>query len=123
MNQKKKTNFSTNNLKEAAESYGITEKEAAERSYKTIKGYPSRLPVHIWQRMTGAPYPYSMHAGVYKDMQKRQAARWISHSTYLSTRPESTHLSVTSFTGMKKNYSEYNNSSLLFTEGCFALLC
>ncbi|GED02187.1 hypothetical protein P8907_08035 [Bacillus atrophaeus] len=57
-------------LKEAAESYGITEKEAAERSYKTIKGYPSRLPVHIWQRMTGAPYPYSMHAGVYKDTQK-----------------------------------------------------
>lgn len=70
--RKRKQIFLQTILKRSSRKLRNNRKEAAERSYKTIKGYPSRLPVHIWQRMTGAPYPYSMHAGVYKDTQKRR---------------------------------------------------
>ncbi|MCG8399533.1 hypothetical protein LWS67_23885, partial [Bacillus atrophaeus] len=59
-------------LKEVSESYEIPEKEAASLRYKTIEAYPSSVPVHIWQRMTGAPYPYSLHAEIFKEKQQRK---------------------------------------------------
>lgn len=41
-------------LKEVSKSYGISEKEAEAIRYKTIQSYPSGVPVHIWQRITGS---------------------------------------------------------------------
>ncbi|KXZ13580.1 hypothetical protein AXI59_05235 [Bacillus nakamurai] len=62
-------------LKEASSSFGISEKEASSRRYQTISGFSTRVPVHIWQRMTGAPYPYPLHANAYKEAQEKAGSK------------------------------------------------
>lgn len=49
-------------IKEIAESYGITERKAADYPFKSISPYHNLVPVHIWQRLNGSPYPYMIHA-------------------------------------------------------------
>ncbi|MGV4320868.1 hypothetical protein [Bacillus mojavensis] len=84
-------------LKEVSESYEIPEKEAASLRYKTIETYPSRVPVHIWQRMTGSPYPYSLHAEVFKEKQQRKQGCPVDITFHLFEHPSRIYASICKF--------------------------
>ena len=62
-------------LRETAQSFGVSEKEASSLSYQTITGCRTRAPVHIWQRTTGAPYPYTLHANAYKEAREKTGSK------------------------------------------------
>lgn len=83
-------------LKEVSKSYGISEKEAEALRYKTIQSYPSGVPVHIWQRMTGAPYPYSVHAEVFKEKQQKQGSP-VDMTFHLFEHPSRIYASICKF--------------------------
>ncbi|MDA1475934.1 hypothetical protein [Bacillus changyiensis] len=58
-------------MKEISESYSISEREAISYPFKTISPYHNLVPVHIWQKMTGSPYPYTRHAKPFEERQLR----------------------------------------------------
>ncbi|MBD0405762.1 hypothetical protein ICW23_01180 [Bacillus sp. 1021] len=62
-------------LRETAQSFGVSEKEASSLTYQTITGCRTSVPVHIWQRTTGAPYPYTLHANAYKEAREKTGCK------------------------------------------------
>ncbi|AOC57198.1 MULTISPECIES: hypothetical protein [Bacillus] len=54
-------------IKELAKSYGCSEKEAETYPLPACPVHSAHVPIHIWQRLNGAPYAYELHAKPFID--------------------------------------------------------
>lgn len=68
-NEKENKFFYKQLVKQLVKSYGIHEHEIDKIPFQTIIPYHNKVPVHIWQRMNGAPYSYDAHAKIFEENQ------------------------------------------------------
>lgn len=83
-------------IKEIAESYGITEREAAHYPFQSISPYHNLVPVHIWQKLNGSPYPYMLHAKTFEERQMQGGHR-VELTLHLSDHPSRIYSAIASF--------------------------
>lgn len=83
-------------IKEIAESYGISEREATDYPFKSISPYHNLVPVHIWQRLNGSPYPYMIHAKTFEERQLK-GRHSVGLTLHLSEHPQRIHSAIANF--------------------------
>ncbi|MFN2747103.1 MULTISPECIES: hypothetical protein [Bacillus] len=83
-------------MKEIAESYRISEREAADYPFKSISPYHNLVPVHIWQRLNGSPYPYMIHAKTFEERQQKGDYR-VGLTLHLFDHPQRLHSAIAQF--------------------------
>ncbi|WP_044895289.1 hypothetical protein [Bacillus alveayuensis] len=58
-------------LKELSAAYQMDPKEVLNYSFPQIENCQSVVPVQIWQKMYGSPYPYRLHSKKYEEWRKQ----------------------------------------------------
>lgn len=82
--------------KEIAAAYEIDEKEMGQHAFRSLKKINSHVPVKIWDRMSGTPFPYQKHSKIFEEQRKEQGYP-IELILHLGEQPYRIHQSVIKF--------------------------
>jgi hypothetical protein len=82
--------------KELEKSYGIREPEISRHRFQSIIPYHNKVPVHIWQKMNRASYPYAAHAKAFEEKQK-DGPHQVKITYYLADDPSRIYASILKF--------------------------
>ncbi|MGD6817650.1 hypothetical protein ACQCVE_11355 [Metabacillus sp. 113a] len=82
--------------REIAAAYEVEEKELESIPLRSLHPSESRVPVKIWDRMSGTPFPYQKHSKVFEELRKQQGSP-IELILHLGEQPYRIHQSVIKF--------------------------